>query len=332
MYVYKPSDFALKVLAAKRLTQDGKYRESESLWSEVLELNSKYDMAHLGIGKSYYSQGLWAQSLAYFKAANAAADYSKAFWQVRLNYMQRHFGTIVLALTGLLVGVWAVRRLLRRRIVSALGHWGDRAAVRQLRGVFRLMKHPVDGFGELRFNRRAGLIASGCLLALLYVALIASELLRSFIFHPRQINEVNPLVTLLVLVVAFGTWVVCNYLISSIFQGQGKFVDVVIGSSYTLAPYALLILPLTIVSNGLTLGEQAIYSFMNIGLLCWTGFLLIVCVKEIHNFDLGEALRNIVLTVLFAAAVWVLLFIFFGMNVQLFDFITQVMEELKFRA
>ncbi|WP_372630988.1 YIP1 family protein [Cohnella sp.] len=332
VYVFRPSDFALKVMEAKRLTLDGKYRESEELWNEVLHLNSKYYLAHLGIGKSYYSQGMWEQAMDHFKAANAVTEYSKAFWQVRLNFMQSHFTLIVTVLLASAIAIYAIRRLLDRRVADLLSRYGNSLAMVQLKGLFRLLKHPFDGFAELRYHRKSGLLASVVLLALLYVMLIASELASSFIFNPRETNDVDPLVVLAVLLVLFATWVVCNYLISSIFRGQGRFVDVVIGSSYALTPYALLIFPITLVSNALTLGESAIYSFLTVGALCWTGFLFVVCVKEIHNFDLGEAIRIIVLTILFALAVWILLFIFFGMNVQLFDFITQVREELKFRA
>lgn len=332
IYVYRPTDFALKVLDAKRLTLDGRYRESEGPWSEVLHLNSKYYMAHLGIGKSNYSQGLWEKSMGYFKSANAVSEYSKAFWQVRLNYMQSHFTLIAFVLLAAALLLFVIRRFFGKRIANYFRRYENSIAMMQLKGLFRLLKHPVDGFGELRFNRKAGLITSIILLALLYVVRIASELTSSFIFNPREMNDIDPLFVLLLLVVPFATWVVCNYLVSSIFQGQGRFVDVVIGSSYALAPYILLILPITIVSNALTLGEAAIYSFLNIGVICWTGFLIIVFVKEVHNFDVGEAIRNIILTILFALAVWILIFIFFGMNVQLFDFISQVIEELRFRA
>jgi DNA-binding beta-propeller fold protein YncE len=333
VYVYRPTDFALTVLDAVNLTINGKYQESEQLWRKVLHLNSKYYLAHEGIGKSAYSKGQWEDSMTYFKAARAVEDYSRAYWHVRLNFMQSHFITILFTLVAIVIVFYAIKRFLGERIRAALRKYENVGGVEQINQLFRILRHPVDGFGELRYKNRGTLIFALALLVLLYVVMIASYTTSSFIFNPRDSNyQVEPIVKLLTLIIPFATWVVCNYLVSSIAHGQGRFVDVVIGSAYALAPYILFTVPIAVVSNAFTLGEAAIYHFLKLAVLGWTGFLFIVFVKETHNFDLGEAIRNIILTVLFAIALWVLIFIFFGMNVQLVDFISQIFEELKFRV
>ncbi|GGD93497.1 YIP1 family protein [Paenibacillus nasutitermitis] len=332
IFVYRPTEFAAHVLHAVNLTLDGKYLESEQLWREVLHLNTKYYSAHQGIGKSYYSKGEWEEAKKYFRFASSVNEYSQAYWHIRLNFMQTYFKPIVIAIAFIIVLYLVCRRLFAKRI----GYWfkAHKSAngISQILQLLRILKHPVDGFAELRSKRKGTLITAILLLVLLYVVMIASKMISSFIFNPRETNHVDLAVTLLTLAVPFATWVISNYLVSSIFRGQGRFVDIVVGSSYAMLPYILFTVPIEIISNGFTLGEAAIYQFMKIAVLGWTGFLFVVCIKETHNFDLGEAIRNIILTVLFALALWILIFIFFGMNVQLFDFISQIFEELKFRV
>jgi hypothetical protein len=66
--------------------------------------------------------------------------------------------------------------------------------------------------------------------------------------------------------------------------------------------------------------------------LGWTGLMLFIMVKEVHNYSFGETVRNVLIT-LFTMALFVLtgyiLYILFG---QLFDFVSAILQELRLRG
>lgn len=201
-----------------------------------------------------------------------------------------------------------------------------------LKQAIRILRHPVEGFWELRYEKRGSLGAAAILLALAYLSTLISEATTSFIFNPIEIKFINPWLMLAQVAIPWITWVLSNYLISSINRGQGRLVDVLIGSSYALVPYIILSVPLALLSNVLTIGESSIYYFFQYIIIGWTGFLFIVLVQEVHNYDLGETIWITILSVLCMLAIWILLLIFAGLSVQLVDFIRQIYEEVSFRG
>jgi hypothetical protein len=127
-------------------------------------------------------------------------------------------------------------------------------------------------------------------------------------------------------------WNAANYLVSTISDGEGRVRDVVIGSAYSLFPYALFALPIALLSNVLTTNEAFIYSFsMNI-VYFWTGLMLFFMVKEIHNYEFMETVRNVLVT-LFTMALFVLTgYILYILFSQFFDFVTAILQELRLRG
>jgi hypothetical protein len=172
---------------------------------------------------------------------------------------------------------------------------------------------------------------------ILYIWVIAVRVLSlyftGFIFNPyldpANIRVANEIITVLVILVL---WNVSNYLISTISDGEGRVKDVVIGSAYSLFPYALFALPIALLSRVLTLNEVFIYSLLTNLMWAWLGIMLFVMVMEVHNYSFKETITNVLLT-LFTMVLFVLvgyiLYILYG---QVFDFITAIMQEVRLRG
>jgi hypothetical protein len=127
-------------------------------------------------------------------------------------------------------------------------------------------------------------------------------------------------------------WNAANYLVATISDGEGSLRHVIIGSAYSLFPYALFALPLTLLSNLLTLNEVFIYTFSMQLILFWCGVMLIIMVKEIHNYTVSETVRNL-LTTLFTMAIFLLsAYILYVLFNQLYEFILAVIQEVGLRG
>lgn len=334
IHVLAPSEFALKVQHATELFLQGHYQESKGPWEEVLRLNGKFDRAHLGIAKSHYKQGDWQAAMAEYRLAGNVQGYSDAFWQVRLGWLQQHFALLAAGVIGAFLIWWAVGQYGWPRLRGSR-LWKRVAGIRylaQLGQAMRLLRHPVSGFWELRYEGKGSIASAATLVILAYAATLGSRLFTGYVFSQQEAKFVDPFMTLLQVAVPFLTWVIANYLVSSVTKGQGRLVDVLIGSSYALTPYILLALPLAALSNVLTLGEAVIYSTVQWVMIGWTVFLFYVGMREIHNFDLGETLGNLLLSIICVLLIWVLVFMLFSMSTQVIDFGRQLYEEVSVRG
>jgi hypothetical protein len=142
----------------------------------------------------------------------------------------------------------------------------------------------------------------------------------------RVENEV--LITLVLIFV----WNTANYLVSTISDGEGRVRDVVIGTAYSLFPYALLALPIALISRVLTQNEVFIYTFSMNLMWAWVAIMLFNMVKEIHNYSISETIKNVLLTIFTMALFALTSYILYVLFNQLFDFISAVFQEVRLRG
>ena len=127
-------------------------------------------------------------------------------------------------------------------------------------------------------------------------------------------------------------FVVCNYLVSTITGGEGKFKHVYCGTIYALSPYLIFMLPLQLVSNILTENEAFIYSFGEFVLIAWSGILLYLMVQELHFFTIRGTIKNIIVTGVTMFLLVLAAFMFYLLFMQLSDFVIEIFQEVRMRV
>ena len=101
--VYEITDYGRHLLNALRLNDIGDAEGSNAEWREVLRSNSNNEMAYIGLGKTYLSEGNYKQAMEYFKLGNSRKYYTKAFFYYRKELMEANFGKAMLVLGALIV-------------------------------------------------------------------------------------------------------------------------------------------------------------------------------------------------------------------------------------
>ncbi len=134
---------------------DGKYAESKPYWDKVYERNDMYNGVFQGLGKVYLHEESNADALSFLKIAFDTKSYSKAFWQIRLEWIQTHFIALIAGIIGLIVLLRLipvpVRKLLKR--YPPTGRWKQWL---ELPGqLWHVMLHPYEGFYRLKEKRMA---------------------------------------------------------------------------------------------------------------------------------------------------------------------------------
>lgn len=332
--MFRLSEFGALVHQANRLTMEGRYEESEPYWTEALRQNAFYTPALLGLAKSAYKRGDYSLARDLFLEAGDQQGYSEAFWQLRLIWFQRHFALLMNIAIAALAAFWLYRRLARTfgwRPAVLFGTRMNKRLLVPLTHMFYVLRHPIDGFAALRYEGKGGLLSSAVILTVVFASLCVNRLYTSFVFNQDVVFPVGVGSIFLQFAAMFAGWVVSNYLISNIYRGEGRFRDVVYGSVYALTPLIWVGLPLTLLSNALTLSEAAIFGFLQTGMYVWIGMLLFWKVQSTHNYLVGETIVNITLTLLTMILLGVLVFITFGLSKELFEFVYSVFQEVSVR-
>ena len=81
----------------------GEYTRSGELWNEILGLNSNYDLAYIGVGRSLLRQEKYKEAMEYFELKYDADNYSKAYKQYRKIWVEEHILIIFIVVFALLL-------------------------------------------------------------------------------------------------------------------------------------------------------------------------------------------------------------------------------------
>lgn len=331
--VFKPTEFAELVHEANSLYSAGKYEEAMVVWQKVREKSNYYTLALVNIGNILLREEKNSEAYEYFYEAENATYGSEAYEEMRATFLRDWFSWIIIGLVVLLalwVLIVSIKKARRRKYGPPVEKHNVFSVIRNFfKRVTGIMKHPIDGFEEIRYENK-GSYADAIIIMILYAVIsVASVYAQSFIYrNGASLDTVNPLITILV---SFLPWiVVCvvNYGVTTIMYGEGRFRDVIIGGAYCHGPLMLISLPYALLTHLLTLNESGIYNILGTLIYIYTVILVYFCIKGVHGFHPVKAFIVFLLTLVGVAAVALLFFIVYGLAAQMFDFIIQFGKEM----
>ncbi|MCB9453568.1 MAG: YIP1 family protein [Anaerolineaceae bacterium] len=336
--IYQVTDFARRLHDGVRLYTEGFYTEARPYFEEVLNYNGLVVMAYQGLADADYKDVNYTGALQHYRYAEDRNGYSETFWELRNAVLQRHLGNAL----GVLFGGWVFMSVFtrlerRRKWLDPLRRLAQNAQKIRLVDdfvfMFRFIKQPADSFYYIKQNLRGSLPFALIIYVWVVVVRVLVLYVTGFIFSPYSTSwQIQPETEVTYTILPIVLWNVANYLISTISDGEGRMRDVIIGSAYSLFPYALLALPIALVSNLLTYNEAFVYDFSTQLMWFWTGLMFVIMVKEIHNYSFSETVRNI-LTTLFTMAMFLLTgYILYVLFSQLYEFILAIIQEAGLRG
>ena len=359
--VFEPTEYAALIHKAIFYYQEGEYDRSAEMWKKVLASNVNFDMAYSGIGTALLRQNDYQAAMQNFKLGNNRRDYSTAFGLYRRQVLGDHFGLVI----GIVISCIGLVYLLYRKGVFAKFYgfilakeaflsvespelakdaesrsktrwsWNIR---RQCKEVIRSMGyglyvifHPFDGFWDLKHEKRGNMPAAICILSLVTLTYVFMRQYTGFIFNPRDLSKLNILQEVLSVVIPFVLWAGVNWALTTLMDGKGKFRDIVITTSFALIPIILINIPMTIISNFITLSEGPFYYFFVSLAVVWALSLVFLGTMVVHDYGMAKNLGAVTLTVVGMGTVLFISLLFFSVVNLMAGFITSVYLELVLR-
>ena len=337
--VFYPTDFAKLTHSGIAALESGDYENSEEIWEGLLSLNGMSQIAHMGYGKSLFYQQKYEEALEHFKIANNAEYYSDAFWELRNEWLNRNIGYIFIGLLVLavLIIVISVRRKKRKKgIESEKKPQGSIAPVKRFfketAYIKTMLRHPIDGYYYLRRSEHGSVLTASALYILFFAVYVLDVLGRGYLFRVLNINKTNPASIVVMFWIPLILWILGNYMIGTINEGEGSFKQIYVSSAYAFAPYIILTPFNILLSYCLTLNEGFIVNLGSMFIIAWSACLLILSVKEIQRYTFGETVRNILLVFFFMIMVIVAISIVYLLFGQLIGFLEEIIKEGVYRA
>lgn len=337
VHLVVPTRFANIVHEALFLYNQGKYVESQIYWEEVLRYNALFDLAHEGIGRSYMMQAKYEQALEKFEIAQSKETYSLAFWEVRNVWLQSYAGYVMV---GFLV-IYALGAITKKQ----RQHWAliepakkvlvglsKKPLIQEITFMAYYIKNPADACYEVKVRKRVS-VKVGIIYIILLIALYMMHLLfTGILFTPVVIERTVFLEELLKVLAPFITFVLANYLIASLQEGEGTLKAVFINTSGALIPVFVILPILIVLSNVLTYNEQFIYQFGMTIMIGWSASLLFFSVKDTHNFTIKETIYNLLMTLLMMVVMMIVVIMVYMMAMQVVEFIADLVKEVVIHA
>ncbi|WP_417899017.1 YIP1 family protein [Bacillus haimaensis] len=333
----EPTAFAEMMHGGISLYAEGLYVESGKYWSEVLRLNSSIGLAHYAMGEAYYKQQQYDEALESFKIVNSKEGYSNSFWEIRNIWMQEHLSKVFAVIIGLFAIRASVLYVDKKKgiLTQPRKRWKRikaKTLISELLFLVNFLKKPVDSFYYVKRVRKVSLLSATILYFVLFVEYLMMKYFTGFIFRGSNADQINFAFELVTLFLPILLFIVSNYLVSTISDGEGRFRDIYIGTIYSLAPYLVFIIPVTLLSNALTLNEAFLYTFSMQVMIGWSLVILFIMVKEIHAYEFFETVRNILITIFCMIIIVLVCFIIYVLMDQVVDFVTAIIQEVILRV
>jgi cbb3-type cytochrome oxidase subunit 3 len=204
--------------------------------------------------------------------------------------------------------------------------------LKELSFPFKVFQKPVDGYDDLKRHQEFSSRAAWIYLGLFFLTYIIWIYETNFLFNGIIPSDINIIEQLIGVFIPFGLWVISNYLVCSIRDGDGKFSEVFQASALTLLPMIITFPILTIISQGLTLNEAFIYDLIyGIGVSV-TVIYFFIMVKEIHFYDLKPTVKNILITIFTAVMLLAMTLVIVFLLGEVVDLISDIFQEVNSRV
>ena len=332
--VFMRTEYANVVMNALLNYNEGEYDRAVELYNEVLEMNSSFVQAYIGLGKIAQRNQEFKQALEYFKIAEYKSGYSDVYWELRDEWLGNNLlwamGLLILLLMLKIFHVYgkAYDKFMPLKGKEAINKTKNSTLSKELKYLFHILKHPYDTFYDIKFGQKIRFrTALGLFVFFIVMNIFCDYLLTGYLFRSGNVENFNLGFELLKWGLIIVLFVISNYLISSLQNGEGFFRDVFISTIYCFAPLILFKIPLSIVTNVLSYNEAYLVTLSNVVLWGVSILYVILMIKDVHNYKLGALVLNIVLTFI-AMIVMVLIYLMvYILSMQLLQFFAGLIEE-----
>jgi len=328
--VYKRTGYGDLLAAAIQNTEDKQYEKAVDYYVNILQRNNNYDAAYIGIARSLYQDGEYIQAMKYYKYAYNTEDYSKAYQSYRKEWMEQYLWVIPVVLFAVIFGMSKFFKYANKVNKRGQKQKDKRTFGEEILYGFHIMFHPFDGFWDLKHEKRGSVRGATFWLAIASLTFVYQSIGLGYLKNPQG-TTTSYFMSIISIVSPVLLWVIANWCITTLFEGEGSFKDVYIATCYSLVPLPLLIIPGVMLTNIMTASELAIYDMMLGFAFIWFGMLVFFGMMVTHDYTLGKNFITAIVSIIGVAFIIFIAGLFSTLVAKVFTFFYNIYIELSYR-
>ena len=337
--VYRRTNYGDLLISAIEQENNREYTAAVEAWKNVLKYNNNFDTAYIGVGKALHRDGRYEEAMEYFEAAYDPANYSTSYREVRTRWISgQSFGflpnlLIIVAVVVAVVILFLKTMKYTSKLNAAVAIKQNRTKTsywEELVYSFHICLHPFDGFWDLKHEKRGSVRASLTFIALTVLGFFYQSVGTGFIMNPK--GEYSTIFTQIISVaVPVLLWIIANWCLTTLFDGEGSFRDITIAVGYAVAPMPLFLIVSTILSNIVTQQETMMISLLTSIGFVWCAILLFFGLMVTHDYSMGKNLLIVIFTIVGMAIIIFMALLFSGLIGKMISFISSIITEIAYR-
>ena len=329
--IYKRTEYGSLLSDALQSRQDREYDKTLENWQRILQRNSNFDAAYIGIGNSLRNSSEYEEAMEYYEYAYDTENWSEAYKSLRENWIRQYPLVVPLVIVAVVVLYYLLFHFTAKVNVAGQTKTERRTFGEEIVYGFWVLFHPFDGFWDLKHEQRGSIRGSIFWIILLIISFQYRTMSSGYLVNPtREIG--NVVVTILSVLLPIFLWCIANWCWTTLFDGEGSFRDIFIATSYALIPMVLFTIPLTIASHFVLVTELEVISFLYGLSYVWTGFLIFFGSMVTHDYTFG---KNVLVCLGSIAGITFILFLallFVSLINRIIGFIYSIINEIYLRT
>ena len=329
--VFNRTDYGDILISAIAAENDRDFTLAINRWTEVLKRNSNFDAAYVGIGQAMYLNGEYEESLEYFEAAYDTENWSKSYQEIRRMWMADYFLVLIVAIVAIILAFVFANKFITKVNKRATTSGKKKTFGEELAYGFYVIVHPFDGFWDLKHEKRGSVRASIVFIAVTILAFFYQSIGQGYLMNPEG-NYSSIWIQMIGVLVPLFLFIVANWCLTTLFEGEGSFKDIFIACSYSLVPVPLLLIPVTLLSNVCTNAEIDIIGFISTLSFIWLGLLIVFGTQVTHDYSMGKNIITIAGTLVGMVFIMFLVLLFSTLVGKMVGLITNIITEIRYRV
>jgi sugar lactone lactonase YvrE len=328
--VFKRTEYGNILIEAIAAENDQDFELAINKWTEVLKRNSNFDAAYVGIGQAMYRNKQYEESLQYYESAYDTDNWSKSFQEIRREWMASYFIWLIVGIVAVILLLSFLSKKIKKINLKTATAGGKRTFLQELLYGFYLIFHPFDGFWDLKHERRGSVRGAVVYILVTIIAFYYQAIGQGYLINPQGgyasiwVQAIGVLVPLFLFVLA-------NWCLTTLFEGEGSFKDIFIACSYSLLPVPMLIIPATIASNVVTKSEMGIISMLSTIAFIWLGLLIFFGTQVTHDYTMGKNIITIAGTAVGMVFIMFIALLFSTLIGKMVSLVTNIVTEIQYR-
>ena len=333
--VFEPTEFIRLVHDATSSYNEGNYTDSYELWRKVLSIDENYDLAHVGIARTYYKQEQYKLAMEESELVGNRDVYTMAFDEYKYVVLREYFLPIVLLALVILVAVFLLVRIFIK--YAKIGYWNYLNDKDKKMGIgqgimysFYTLLHPIDTLEGIRYNRkRINMAIPFILFIVAYIVRMAYLYIVHFPLASIELRDVNPVFEAVKLWIVPVTWIPASFMATSISGGESKIPEITFTSALSLVPFIVINTPLMFLSNIMSKSQQSWYGVFTA--LAYIGLFLILfmTMKILNNYSMGKTIGMMFITGVMMLIIWLVVLLCYILTGRMIQFVISLIEEFS---